>query len=338
MLQLDPATGAVVLPIWMSAAIAAGVLVLAVLAVARSGVARTVATLAVVGALGYAGWLAFVMAGRVGSGGGDRAEQRRVFDARVNELTGRAMLPGSPLSCIDGAAGDQVASGCEKLIFSGPDTIAAAVSYVAARLAMMSEAAELAAASGLSYDNSLNTLRRGLESDRYGIVAYLLLQRPTCKPEHCDDLALLREPGKVRVNLLEKPFDVLVARYSANWQFGGHGADVRGSSPVAGVAPLQGPAVSGMGTPLASKYDFPSASSIPAVSIMNAEPAAPPPAAPKPAAAAPKPAPAPNGHAAPAANRAAPARAAVPRPKPQEGAAEGPRSLAPAAVARPASQ
>ena len=322
MLQLDPETGALVLPIWMSAGAVAVLIVLAALAIARAGAARAVMTVAVVGALGYAGWLAWIVTERTGvsNGGGDRNEERRAFDARVNELTGRAMLPGSPLSCIDGTAGDQVAIGCEKLIFSGPDTIAVAVSYVAARLAMMSEATELAAASGLSYDNSLDTLRRGLESDRFGIVAYLLLQRPTCKPEHCDDLALLSDPSKVRVNLLEKPFDILVMRYSANWQLGGRGGtDARGGGSVASAVPLPAPAVSGTGAPLASKYDFPSANSIPPVSFMNSEPAA----GEKPAAKAEKPAPAPK------AEKPAPRRAAAPKPAPR---AAAPTPLAPAAT------
>ena len=332
MLQLDPETGALVLPIWMSAGAVAVLIVLAALAIARAGAARAVMTVAVVGALGYAGWLAWIVTERTGGngGGGDRTEERRAFGARVNELTGRAMLPGSPLSCIDGTAGDQVAIGCEKLIFSGPDTIAVAVSYVAARLAMMSEATELAAASGLSYDNSLDTLRRGLESDRFGIVAYLLLQRPTCKPEHCDDLALLSDPSKVRVNLLEKPFDVLVMRYSANWQLGGRGGtDARGGGPVASAVPLPAPAVSGTGAPLASKYDFPSANSIPPVSIMNSEPAAPPAAAEKSAATAKAEKTAPAPKAEKPAPAAATRRAAAPKPAPR---AAGPTPLAPAAT------
>ena len=336
MLQLDPATGVLVVPIWMSAGVAAVLIVLAALAVVRAGALRTVIAVAVVGALGYAGWIAWIVTERTGAGsggGGDRAEERRAFDARVNELTGRAMLPGSPLSCIDGAAGDQVAIGCEKLIFSGPDTIAVAVSYVAARLAMMGEATELAAASGLNYDNSLDTLRRGLESDRFGIVAYLLLQRPTCKPEHCDDLALLRDPNKVRVNLLEKPFDVLVMRYSTNWQFGGRGgAEVRGSGPVANAMPV--PAVSGTGAPLASKYDFPSANSIPPVSIMNSEPAA----AEKPAGAAKAEKPAPAPKAEKPAPPAAPRRAAAPKPVPRAATSAAPTPLAPAATRGEAEQ
>ena len=32
---------------------------------------------------------------------------------------------------------------------------------------------------------------------------------------------MLRDPNKIRVNLLERPYDVLVARYSANWQVAG---------------------------------------------------------------------------------------------------------------------
>jgi len=324
MLEFDPATGLLALPVWMTAAVAALVVVLAVFAVARAGAVRTVVSLAVLGALGYAGWLAWLVTERAGgfgatAGGGDRVEERRLFEARVNELLGRATMPGSPLACLEGAAGDQVAEGCERLIFGSPDTIAASVSYLSTRLALVSEGYELAAASGLNYDKQLATLRRGLEADRYGIVAYLLLQNPDCKAERCEALAMMRDPNKIRVNLLEKPFDVLVARYSANWQSGARNVAATESRGVIAAAPPP-PATSGQGVPVSSKYDFPSAASIPPVSIMNAEPGSPPQGS------AAAPVPAARSVPAPAAKRA------PPKPAPRHEAA-APTPLAPTAPA-----
>jgi hypothetical protein len=67
---------------------------------------------------------------------------------------------------------------------------------------------------------------------------------------------------------------------------------------VAGVPPA--PAAPTVGMPLSSRYDFPSAASIPPVSIMNAEPPLPPGASNANAAAPPADAPAATAAAAPA--------------------------------------
>jgi hypothetical protein len=342
MLEFDPSTGMLAFPISVSAAIAAVVLVLAVLALARSGLNKTVGALAVLAALGFAGWVGWSVLEQRTSGstavamsGGERSDDRRLFEQRVNELVGRAMLPGSPLACLDGTAGEQVATGCERLIFSSPENVSAAVSYVAMRLNLLAEGTQMASGSA-AYENSLGALRQGLESDRFGIVAYLLLQQPECKPEQCPRLSLLRDPNKIRVNLLERPYDVLVARYSVNWQLAGrNGGDVRGGNAVAVAVPppsLPNPAISGTGAPTASKYEFPSANSIPAVSIMNAEPSAPPPKEAAPAKEA----------SAPPASRPAPAPKRPPPPKPAPrpvaaappAAEAAPTQLAPAAAQR----
>ena len=346
MLPFDPETGMLVLPLWVSAATAAVVLVLAVLALARSGFTKMVGALVILAALGFAGWIGWPMLEQRGGGAtaasaGESAGDRRLFEQRVSELVGRAMSPGSPLACLDGNAGEQVASGCERLIFGSPENVSAAVSYLSMRLSLLAEGTQMAAG-GAAYDNALNALRQGLENDRFGIVAYLLLQQPDCKPEQCARLALLRDPNKIRVNLLERPYDVLVARYSANWQFAGRtGGDVRGGNAVAIAVPLPpGPALSGTGAPASSKYDFPSASSIPPVSIMNSEPAAPAPkekeGAPAKEAAVP-----PAAQPAPAPKRPPPPKPAV-RPvsppaasaQPAPEASAAPTQLAPAATQR----
>ena len=133
MLQFDPETGMLVLPLWVSAATAAVVLVLAVLALARSGFTKMVGALVILAALGFAGWIGWPMLEQRGGGAtaasaGESAGDRRLFEQRVSELVGRAMSPGSPLACLDGNAGEQVARGGERLIFGSPATVSAAVS------------------------------------------------------------------------------------------------------------------------------------------------------------------------------------------------------------------
>lgn len=344
MFQFDPLTGSIEVPIWGSAALAAILVVLAALALMRTGVLRTLGVLAAVVVLGLGGWAGLNYIDRMGGVSavgmsGPGADDRRIFDQRVTELTGRAMAPGSPLSCLDGTAGEQVAIGCEKLIFSGPETISSAVTYIAARVALLTEGTALARQSGASvaasYEPSLNALRRGLESDRFGIVAYLLLQQPECTADQCEALSVFHDSSRLRSNLRDRPFDVLVTRYSSAWQLAGRGTGADGGPLAANTGPL--PAGAGpVGTPVSSKYDFPSSASIPPVSIMNTEPPAPAektpaakpaeqPAAkpaPKPAAAA-KPAPAHNtrASAAPPKRDAQPTQLAPQNARPPAGTA-----------------
>src|SRR5690349_20062784 len=118
MFEFDPATGLFALPVWLIAAMAALVLVLAAFSIGRAGAMRTVVSIVALCVLGYAGWLAWSFAERSGGTGastnGARLEERRLFEARVSDLVGRAMMPGSPLACLDGNAVDQIAEGCEK--------------------------------------------------------------------------------------------------------------------------------------------------------------------------------------------------------------------------------
>src|SRR3954453_23296715 len=55
-----------------------------------------------------------------------------------------AALPA--LSCIDDLAGETVLAGCEKLLFGSADAAAAAVSYAAARLTLLTSFGEVAGA------------------------------------------------------------------------------------------------------------------------------------------------------------------------------------------------
>jgi hypothetical protein len=255
----------------------------------------------------------------------ERMAERRALDQRTAELAARAVAPGSPLACLDAVAGDAVETACEKAVFASPATAAAAVSYVTARLALLSDAIEYARRTGGNYESALATLRVSIESDRYGIVAHVLSMRDSCTPLLCDSYVLFKDPDRVQANLRDRVFDHYVERYAAEWARApasgtpvaeGQGANYTTASapPAAPAAPAAAGPAATAAAPLSSKYDFPSAASIPAVSIMTPEPGVPPETKPAPPAA---PAAAPAAHRRPAPPRAA-ARTAPPPSPPQQ--------------------
>jgi hypothetical protein len=328
------ATSALTLPVWAAASAAALFVVIAVLALSRAGahVATVMLRVAVVVAA-VAGVALLLQQNALR----ERMAERRALDQRAAELTGRAVMPGSPLACLDAVAGDAVDTACEKAVFASPATAAAAVSYVTARLALLSDAVEYARRTGGGYESALATLRVSIENDRYGIVAHVLSVRDSCTPLLCDSYVLLKDPDRVQANLRDRLFDRYVERYAAEWARAPASAtpvaEGQGANYATASAPPAAPAATAA-VPLASKYDFPSAASIPPVSIMTPEPGAPaetkpaPPAAPAAAPAAPKR----PQHPAP---RAA-ARAAPPPPPPQPIGPPPSTQAAPAAANGPA--
>jgi hypothetical protein len=115
--------------------------------------------------------------------------------------------------------------------------------------------------------------RRAIELDRYGIAAHVLASRDLCTAERCGAFALLADTNVLKSNMKAQAFDQYVSRHTAAW-----------NAPVAAPAPAPAPAAVSaaeppvkaaaepVAHPLSSKYTLPSSASIPAVSIMNAEP------------------------------------------------------------------
>src|SRR5215813_12141738 len=124
-------SGAGLPPGWAVAVVAAFILAVGVVAALREGRGWPLAAVGIVLAALLAGWLTLDAWARR-----DLAAERRALDQRAFELTARALLPGSTLACLDGAAGEAVETACEKALFAGPETTAAAVSYVAAQLSL----------------------------------------------------------------------------------------------------------------------------------------------------------------------------------------------------------
>jgi hypothetical protein len=256
------------------------------------------------------------------------------------EVASLMQLPA--LACIDDLAGETVLAACERLLFSSPDTVAAAVSYTSTRISRLVAAGDVATANR-AMTPDLDRLRRSIERDRYGLVAYVLASRDRCQPGECGAYQSLTDHNLIAANMDEKLYETQIQRYAPAWNTAP--GSVAALPPAAALAPS-------MPTGKPTNADFPTSASIPPVNIMTPEPpaAAAPAAVAKPApvvaakpapVAAPKPAstanpfPAPIGSPAVAANAQAAAQTASaakkppapPKPKP---AVAAPVQLAPA--------
>lgn len=278
MADFDPATGIFAVPWWGAVALLALVIALAVLAVMRAGGGRTLAVIAqfsVVAIVLLLGWNFFDRLNMR-----DRVDERRALDSRVNELATRALMPGSALACLDAMAGEAVEDACERAIFASPEAVAAATSYVAARLTLLADATEFSRRHGGSYEDGIDNLRHSVELDRFGIAAQVLATRDGCTIDDCAALELLRDPNRIVANMKERAFDIHVGRNVANWL--SRSPQVAGNPP-AGAAVATAPAASvpapqpapAQQQAAATAVNFPSASTIPPVSIMNNEPGMP---------------------------------------------------------------
>ena len=252
------------LPVWLAGALAALAVFGGALAFGRAGQAGR-AGLAWRGSLILVGaGLAWVLADSLGSR--DQSAARRSLDARAAELTMRALAPGSPLACLDAVSNPTVEEACEKSVFASAETVAAAVAYIDARIGLLADGIDLAARDR-AYAASIERQRRGIESDRFGLVAHVLTMRG-CDVERCDGLKLLRDPQRVIANLRDRNFEAHVVLHASAWR-----SDGQAPAVAAGPAVAAAPIVTTTGTaPPTGKIDYPSAASIPAISIMNAEP------------------------------------------------------------------
>jgi hypothetical protein len=341
MLGVDPESGASLVRLWIAAGSAA--LLVALCAAALLAQARLASKPAmrlgfvVAGAI-FGVVMTWALLDRAILAGA--AAERRALELRAQELSTRVLIPGSPLACLDALVGESVEAACEKSLFASAATVAAASAYVGAQLTLLANMKEFGRGQGAEPGAMTAQLRRALETDRFGFVAYVLAIRDGCTAQNCKTLALFHDGSRVRTNLTTAALERYLEHYAAAWTAG---PDV----PVAEAAP---PPAAGLPPRKPVNIDFPSASSIPAVSIMNPEPKGPVlPGVAAAAAANPNPSTssgqrhahkpsAPNAAAAPTA--AQPAQPAVepiwPEPMPQSSPAQAPQAPAAPAAAAPA--
>ena len=303
--SLDSVAG-LPLPLWVAGTLAALFVVVGVMAFRRSGTANSLAALARIAAVVLAAVIAWPLADY--SMTQERAAERQMLDTRAGDLIARALVPGSPLACLHADAGEAVETACEKILFASPESVAAAVFYVDAQLMLLVNAGDHASRTDFGRETKLGGLRHAIEADRFGLVAQVLAARDGCTPEHCEALALLQDAARVTANLKARTYENNVARYAASWS-------APKEAQAAAPPPMSPPTVVSATKPI----DFPTAASIPPISIMNAEPPLAPPAA-----EAVPPRKSPAATARPAGNgTAAPAQIASP---PAANAANPPRS------------
>jgi hypothetical protein len=193
---------------------------------------------------------------------GSAAAERRALELRAQQLNAQVLMPGSPLACLDALVGESVEAACEKALFASPASVASASAYIAAKLTLFGNTSAFARQEGSDLDSVLISLRRSLETDRFGFVAYVLATRDGCNAQKCKVLALFRDPNRVRTNLSNSTVERYVEHYALGW-------NAASEVPLAEVT--QSPPA-GQPSHKPVNIDFPTAASIPPVSIMNPEP------------------------------------------------------------------
>ena len=288
---LDVATGTFVLMIFSAGAALAVLIVLALFMLRRAGQSAVAGAWWVAGLAVAGGVFSYALFDRFATR--EHAAERRAIEERTADLTARSLAPGSALGCLDAVASTVVENACERPLFASPEAVAAAVGYVNARFSLLVASATLAEHDP-SYQPPLERLRRGLETDRYGLVAHVLTTRG-CSGAECPELRLLRDPSRVLANMKSRAFESFLGTHALAWQQSGSSSAAALASvppPLLVAPPSPAPqSTTGTGNTAApagpgatagpSKFDFPSSSSIPAISIMTPEPGTPPSAEPR---------------------------------------------------------
>src|SRR5450432_3681522 len=150
-------------PMWLTLAAAGffGIIVLITLLRAEKSVANGALTVITLLAVGIA-----VAATIRGFGPGGRGVSAETQSPQPMV----AALPA--LSCVDDLAGETVLTACEKALFGSPESAAAALSYAAALITRLRASGDVAAANSNTTPELLS-LRRAVERDRYGLLAYV---------------------------------------------------------------------------------------------------------------------------------------------------------------------
>jgi hypothetical protein len=277
------------LPLYLTLATAGfvGIIVLITLLRSERSVANGVLALITLLAVGVAGAVTFR--------GFGTANVVQSTEARPVQ-TATAPLP--QLSCIDELAGDAVLAACEKVLFGSAESVAAAVAYAASQVTLLTSLGDVATANkGAGSD--LLALRRAIERDRYGLMAYVLMARDRCTPSSCRAFRSLTETRQIAGNMEDRVYESLIMRYASSWN-----APQAATGLVAALPPS-------LPTGKPTNAEFPTSASTPPVNIMTPEP---------PLGAAPKPSSTAVAPASPAAPRPAaatpPAQAAAKKPPP----------------------
>jgi hypothetical protein len=296
-------------PMWLTLAAAGffGIIILITLLRAEKSVANgalTVITLLSIAVAAAATIRGFGPGGQTASGEPSSSLQ-----------TMNVALPA--LACVDDLAGDAVLNACEKALFGSAESSAAAVSYATSQITRLTAFGDVATANK-NMTPELQALRRAVEHDRYGLMAYALMARDHCTPSDCAAFRALTDSHQIAANMDERVYEGIIVRYASTW----NAPPPSAPAPVAALIP-------GVPTGKPTNADFPTAASTPPVSIMTPEPVAKPPTPKPPVATAAAPSPLSPPPGAPAATLAAAKKPPAPKPPRAAAPASAPVSIAP---------
>ncbi|TAI60022.1 hypothetical protein, partial [Bradyrhizobium sp. Leo170] len=259
--SLDHIWRSATFPMWLTLAAAGffGVILLITLLRAEKSVAN--------GALTVITLLAIAVAAAATIRGFDSGS--RLASADVRSAQPVVAAPAA-LACIDDLAGDAVLNACEKVLFGSADSAAAAVAYAASQITRLTSLGDLATAER-NTSPELQALRRAIERDRYGLMAYVLMARDHCTPASCAAFGSLGTSQQIASNMDERLYENLITRYAPSWNAPAPAIAAAAGAGVLGALPPSLPT----GKP--TNAEFPSAANTPPISIMTPEPAPKPP-------------------------------------------------------------
>jgi hypothetical protein len=192
--------------------------------------------------------------------------------------------------------------------------VAAAVAYAASQITLLTSLGDVATANK-GGGSDLLALRRAVERDRYGLMAYVLTARDRCTPSACRAFRSLTETRQIATNMEDRVYEGMIMRYASSWN-----APQAATGMIAALPPS-------VPTGKPTNAEFPTSASTPPVNIMTPEP--PLGAAPKPSSAAPA-SPRPAVATPPASPQA---QAAAKKPPPPAPAPKRPSNGAPVQLA-----
>ena len=221
-----------VLPASLAGALAALFVVIIVIAVRRAASSSGARLLVPLTAIAVAAIAVIGVLERMATN--ERMAEQRALLSRHTQLSLSAVAPGSALACLDGAAGEQIETACEKAVFADAQSAASAVTYIGARLSLLSDVFAAAQHGSPDLQAVLAGTRRAIELDRFGIAAHVLAERDGCTAERCAALAMFQDTTALKAKLMVHAFVTDVGGDGGDWSKKECAAD---KQPQAGVPP-----------------------------------------------------------------------------------------------------
>src|SRR6202521_1556251 len=144
-----------------------------------------------------------------------RLADRRGLEERSAALGLQTVQPA--VACADVGADKAPGQACERSLFAEPQRVAAGLSLARERLAFVSDALDYATREP-AFVERIGAVRRVLEADPYGFVAFVLASDDKCTADACARFRLLRDANRVKENLRERRLEGLVAKYEESWR------------------------------------------------------------------------------------------------------------------------